>query len=548
MRRPRARRRGQQVRERPKRVLASKKAIREFMDRPRRDLRKLKELSDARIEERMRALPIRPPVWDVLDRVQKICFLIGAKYGYAFLILDTGMGKTLLSCALLLYFREMGDVNAGLVLVPTRANKIEWAREVRKYRLKGWIPKDFTLDVLAGSSADKWAQLEEGTAYLTVETVGGFTRMVSDLKQKEKKNGDKVWVLVPNRSRVEKMIRYMDGVWIDESTTVKGGRSTIAWRVLKKMRDRVWCLFPMTGTPMGRDPTDLWAQSYLADKGEALGDTLSLFRAALFNQSEPDEWGAITYTFPKRNEAVLNRMLAHSAIEYEVDESDLPEVQVIPKFVTLPGEAMAHYQEAREALYKSKGNVQEMQNAFLKMRQISSGFVGYYDDEEGKRAQFEFPFNPKLEYLMALLKEIRQGPRYKRIVFCDFVFTGSMIERELKREGIPYARIWRGTKDIDAERDRFEQDDECCTLVLNNQMGGYGLNLQIARYGIYHEPPVSSILAKQTRRRFERQYSDVLKKFLYRLMVRDTMDEQIYRWHAEAGGLWQAVLRGRVRV
>lgn len=530
----------------PKRVLASRKAVQEFLNRPRRDLRKLKDLSDARIEERMQALPIKPPVWDILSREQKVCFLIGAKYGFAVFLLDTGMGKTLLTCALLLYFQDLGDVNAALVLVPTRANKTEWMREVRKYRRKGWIPDDFSACMLRGSSDEKWKTLEDSFALLTVETVGGFTRMVTDLKP-HKEIPDK-FVLRPNRAKVDQMIRFMDGVFIDESTTIKGGRKTIAWRVLKKMRDRVYCLFPMTGTPMGRDPTDLWAQFYLADKGATLGETLGLFRAALFNASDPDQYGKITYTFPKKNEATLNRMLAHTSIQYEVDESDLPAIVRIDKFVTLPGEAMAHYNEAREALYKSKGNVREMQNAFLRMRQISSGYVGYKDDEEGKKAHFGFPFNPKLEYLMALLQEIRQGPRYKRIVFCDFVFSGSMIERQCQLNDIPYARIWRGTKDIDAQRDKFENDDRCCTLILNNMMGGYGLNLQIARYGIYFEAPVSSILAKQTRRRFERQHSTVGTKFLYNLLVRDTMDEAILKWHAQAGSLWDAVLRGKARV
>lgn len=526
----------------PRRVLASRAAVRGFLERPRRDLRKLKDLTDSRIEERCRALPITPPVWDVLSREQKICFLIGAKYGFAVFLLDTGMGKTLLSVALLLYFNELGDVNSALVLVPTRANKVEWIRECRKYAAKGWIPADFSTLLLRGSSVQKWEALRGSTALLTVETVGGFTRMVSEMVE-AKKGKNK---LRPSKPKVAEMIRLMDGVFIDESTSIKGGRTTIAWRVLKKMRERAYCMFPMTGTPMGRDPTDLWAQFFLADGGATLGETLGLFRQALFDATPPDPWGRIKYKFPRRNTKLLNRLLAHSSIQFEVDEADLPRLTIINKHVTLPDEIDTHYQEARKALHAAKGNVQEMRNVFLRMRQISSGFVGYHDDEEGKRAQFEFPFNPKLDYLLALLQEMRQGPSYKRIVFCDFVFSGSIISRELTKLKIPHARIWRGTKNIEAERDRFETDPACSTLILNNQMGGFGLNLQVARYGIRFEAPVSSILAKQTRRRFERQHSTVQHKFLYNLLVRDTVDELILKWHSQAGNLWEAVLKGKV--
>jgi SNF2 family DNA or RNA helicase len=179
------------------------------------------------------------------------------------------------------------------------------------------------------------------------------------------------------------------------------------------------------------------------------------------------------------------------------------------------------------------------------MRQISSGFVGYFDDDLGKRAEFEFPFNPKRELLLSTIESIR--PDRKILVFVEFVFSGSAIGRELEKMGIGFSRLWSGTKDTDAAISKWLHDPECQVFIVNNQMA-IGGNWQVAKYGIYYESPVSPIMRKQSRRRFERQDSEHDKVFQYDLLVRGTMDEAILKWHAEGEGLFDAIIRGRAKV
>jgi SNF2 family DNA or RNA helicase len=97
-------------------------------------------------------------------------------------------------------------------------------------------------------------------------------------------------------------------------------------------------------------------------------------------------------------------------------------------------------------------------------------------------------------------------------------------------------------KDGDQARDKFKHDPKTQALVLSNAAGGYGLNLQNAKYGIYYESPVGAILRKQTEKRFDRQFSLHKTVMLYDLIVRGTVDQSILNFHAEGRSLWKAIL------
>jgi superfamily II DNA or RNA helicase len=110
-----------------------KKAIEQFLDRPRDDLRDWKNLSDEELDGLMETLPVMPPIWYTLRKEQKVCFLIGAMRRRAAFWVDTGMGKTLLTIALARYFRRLDVVDTVLVLVPYKIVKDSWEREIQKW-------------------------------------------------------------------------------------------------------------------------------------------------------------------------------------------------------------------------------------------------------------------------------------------------------------------------------------------------------------------------------------------------------------------------------
>jgi SNF2 family DNA or RNA helicase len=514
----------------------ARRAVVKFLERPRDDYRPFKKFSEAKLQRLCDRLPIKPPIWYKLNGDQKVCFVIGAEVGRFCFWADTGTGKTLLSIALIRYFRKLGYLDRCIVLVPNKVNKYEWAREVRK-----WAPKTGCV-VLKGSSLTKWQQVEESDAPIIIETYAGLVRMVATLT-KVKKKKKIIHKLVIDRKQVNRLARVVQGIILDESIMVvaKRRRGSLMHRVCRQISAQGDIAFALNATPHGRDPTDLWGQMRIVDLGETLGETLGLFRAAFYTETA-NFWGGAEYTFKKKMGPELNRILAHRSIRIEADESTLPTRVPLRKYVSLPDDAQVLYERARGELISAHGNFREMNNAFLRMRQISSGFIGYYDDEMGTKAKYQFAQNPKLDMLTSLIESVQFD--HKSIVFHDFVFSGALIERKLKDMGVGYVRLKDSKEDPLELLDRFDRDKKCRVFILNN-FEGYGLNLQAAGYGFYFESPVPVIKRKQTERRLIRQHSRLKRKFIYDLIVQGTLDERILDFHAEGKDLFEVVVNGR---
>ncbi len=247
------------------------------------------------------------------------------------------------------------------------------------------------------------------------------------------------------------------------------------------------------------------------------------------------------YKFNKKKDGVLHNFIANSSISYPADEGSLPKCVEIIKEVKLPGDAGAYYQRMRDQLQMARGNFNEMNNAFVRMRQISSGFMGYEDDETGEKAKFEFPDNPKLDLLLSSINEI--DPDEKIIVFFDFNYSGERILKELTKQKISALLMYGKTKDVALVRDQFLKDKKKRVLLLQNKLG-IGINVQVSRYNFFFESPVSAIDRKQCVGRFVRQHSLFKTVFQYDLVMKDTVDYDVLKFHREGGDLFESIVRG----
>lgn len=505
-----------------------------FLERDRRDFREYKKLTDEQLEERMLKLPVKPPIYYKLTLLQKVCFIIGAETQRFCFLNSTGTGKSLLSIALIRYFRRLGILKKALILVPNKINKYEWEAELKKHS-----PKSSSL-VLDGSTKQKWDNLNQSDALFVFETYAGMTRMVCNLEQRKKKKKI-VPMLVPDPKKLALLAKHFGGLVCDESTRV-GHHTSLPFRFCRKLSKTAPVVFTMTGTPFNRDPSLLWAQLYLVDNGFTLGETLGLYRSIFCNETENFFSGMPEYNFNKKQETLLHDFIANSSISYPADEGSLPQCVEIIKEVKLPSDAGSYYDKMREQLQASRGNFNEIKNAFVRMRQISSGFMGYEDDETGEKAKFEFPDNPKLDLLMSLLGEM--DPDDKVIVFFDFNYSGERILNELKQQKIDALLMYGKTKDTALVRDQFLKDKKKRVLLLQNKLG-IGINVQVSRYNIFFESPVSAIDRKQCVGRFVRQHSAFKTVFQYDLVMKDSVDLDILRFHKEGGDLFEAIVRGQ---
>lgn len=504
------------------------------MDRPRDDHGNFMRLTDAALEIRMREdLPFKPPVWYQLRRHQRAMVLLGAMHKRFAFFADTGTGKTYASIAIMRYLMETDDARRWLVLVPNLSNKYEWKKQFAKHS-----PKT-RYEVLEGSTPDKWGQLAEKQSDVYIETYSGLMHLLCDIKEdkRKRKTGNR---MVPNETRVRKLQDLMEGVVCDESTFAKENDG-LPYRLCARLARTARAFFVLTGTPFGRDPLDVWSQMQLVDHGYTLGESLGLFRQAFFIGTD-NYWGGREWTFDDTKADLLNEFLAHRSITVEADPADKPEYVPVRVKVDLPRDAETYYEQARDQIKRAQGDYYEMRNAFMRARQLSSGFVGYRKEENGEKAQYIFTEQPKLDALEDYVTNVID-PRYKFIVFHEFRVSGNAICNMLRSAGIGHRLLNGDTADHEAVSMDFEFDPDVRGLVLNNQAGGYGLNLQIAKYGLYYEAPLSAIIRRQTEARFHRQFSPHRRVYGVDFITRGTADETILSYHAEGKRLWRSILK-----
>lgn len=501
--------------------------IRRFLDRVCRDYRRLNKMTEPQLEIACRWLPRLPLKWPHLARDQKISVLVAISRPRFAIWSDPSCGKTLIAMVAADYHRQAGKLRRVLVLVPRRANKEEWSLQAQEH-----CPH-LGCVVLRGSSEEKWRQLRDSSSLFVVETYAGFARMVC-----YEQDGR----LQPDCDLLEELAARFSGVICDESSELGGGaavtRQSLIFRLVRRLSRRAFMFLALSGTPFGRDPSLLWAQMYLVDHGETLGRSLGLFKAAFFGAA--DYWGKQKFLADRRRD--LHRLLANGSIRFTVAESEVPRRRPLRRYVGIPVEQQDWLRRFYDTLWHDPDR-RRKESAFLRIRQLSSGFVGFVDDESGERAQVVFAENPKLEALCDLALSIPAD--YQFLVFHEWIVSGEWIAREFSRLGISHSVLRGNTADPKGMLQSFRRGDSRA-MIINHKSGDFGLNLQMARYSIHYESPLSAITRKQTEMRTIRRHSRHDWVAIIDLLMKGTMDERVLEFHAEGRDLFAAILDGRI--
>lgn len=509
------------------------RAIKEFLEAPRNDFSWVKAISESELDEAIASLDPKPRFSIPLMKHQKACFLVGIAEPKFLFFLEMGLGKTILTLELLTYFYQQRKFNKGIVLAFNEVGAYVWADEIDNREYK--IP--YTL-MVEDSSIKKWQSHTKVKTGLIITTYPGLVAMVSE-RVRSKGKGK----LLPHLDLIRRFHADYNALVLDESTRT-ANHQALTFQVVKKIAQNVDIKYALSGRPFGRDPTPLWGQFNIIDGGDTLHPTISMFREAFFTKKK-NYWSGSAFSFDwqfdKSKEEELARIVKNRSIICTADEcTTLPPITRIIRRVSLPEEAESYYKKLIVSLRKAEGDFTETKNIFLRMRQISSGFLGVVSDETGERVQVEFDKNPKLDLLMTLVGEIPEGR--KAIIFYDYTWSGKKIHETLNELGIKNEWIWSGTKDYRKARDNFVNPKGVNILVVNNKIGAYSLNLQAASITLFYEAPVSSIERDQAEKRTHRTGQDK-HCFIYDLVVKGTVDERILSFYKEGGDLFKAILK-----
>lgn len=512
-------------------------AIDEYLDRELDSHVGLKQLTAEELDAELAALNPKPVLYPGMRLHQKACFLLGVAYPKFSFWLDMGTGKTLLALMLLRYWYQIGVLRRAIIFVTSDKAFPTWEAQIERFGV------DVPYVVLDGSSVDKWEQLYNLKEGFVIVTYPGAVAMTSESVVVK---GKRKWQL--NDKRAATLAKWADGFVLDESTKA-GHRTSLTYKLIARLKRRAKVRYNLAGRPFGRDPTMLWVQQYLVDDGESLGETQGLFEAAFFTAKK--NWAAEKFggprgkyakelKFKKSMQPQLSAMAQHRSITYSADECiDLPPVQFIEETVSFSVEALEYYRSMVKQAIKARGNLREMENVFLRMRQISSGFVSMKDDSE--RVEIEFEENPKLDRLLELAEALPDDR--KMLISYEFTRTGKLIYEQLQELGLDPIWIWSGNKDYAHDMRRFQKDKKCGACVLNNRIGAYSLDgLQVANYGVVFESPLSGIDREQLEKRLVRD-GQLHKVFWYDLLVKGSVDQKIRSYHADGKSLFEALLR-----
>ncbi len=463
---------------------------------------------------------------------QLVCLVLGVLFPQFMYLLDMGTGKTLVLLYLLRHF--LGEGKQALVLVPSAVNVESWVKQIKIHA------PDLSYQKLIGSAAER-SELIETDADLCLMNYKGLevymTELVKGKKGKQKH--------VPVDKKVRAFVQRFSRIVMDESHKL-GSAESLVYRLANRVAKNCDVRYGSTGTLFGRDPMKSWSQFRIVDGGETLGETLAMFRQATCN-GKANFWGGIDWKFRPESEALVHRMIQHRSIRYEDSEcGDLPKLVEQIVGVDLSTEAKLYYNRAIQNLKEARGNYQSLNNPFLRLRQITAGFVGL-QDEDDERAEIVFEDNQKLEALEGLLENVPVGS--KVIVFHEYRMSGKLIEEVFKMLNIKYAVMSGNAKNPIKEYNRFLDDASCHGLIANTASGGTGVDaLQtVSRYVVSYELPVNPSDFKQARKRVHRT-GQKGRVYHYILQARGTVDEKVKKFIDEGRNLFSSVVEGKAQL
>lgn len=515
--------------------MLAKSKVQEFLARELDDLTWIKHLSDkdlwGLIQENApgQRFVVKP------YRHQLEMFLIGLYIPNFLYFAEMGLGKTSVILNLLLHYRTNALINSALVCVPNVANIQNWVDEAAYH-----VP-DLPVTPLFGSTEERAATLERVKNTVFVINYQGLVYLCTGKKPpsqvKKKKSTDRARVV--DIERVTNIAKGIDALVLDESQEIRSWTSTV-YKITRSLSSVTKYRFALTGTPMGRDPHHLWPQFYVIDHGATLGGTLGIFREAYFKRSI-GHWGEHKYKLLPGAKKAISRALLNSSIRYKTaDCVDLPKQVFSDIKIPMPKASLGYYHTLTKEMKTAGGNYSMVENVFIRMRQISSGFLSLKNDV-GK-INVTFQENPKLDALLGLIDATPDD--CKMVVFHEFIYTGELISKALNKAHVTHATLWGSTKDKPGAVKRFQTSPKVRVLVVNSKSGGTGLNLQIANYVVFFEQPVDPITHSQAVKRCHR-IGQTKTVFYYNLLMLSTVDIKISGYLKEGRDLLRAVVDGK---
>lgn len=414
------------------------------------------------------------------------------------LLIDLGMGKTVISATVACERLGDWDVDKVLIVAPLRVANTTWPDELRNWHhLAG-----YRFSVITGDEPTR---------------IAAVNRRAS--------------IYIVNRENIPWLVDHWGKHWpyemviIDESTSFKDYKTTRFKKMaLLRKHNKVKYLIELTASPAAESYEHFFGQIYLLDGGKRFGQYITKFRDKYFDFNK--------YTFK-----LTLKEGAKEEIEDKISDITLAMKaedwlgQTKPHYVThhytLPSKVRNQYAKMmKDFLLEVDGDVIEAQGAASlasKLRQISSGFLyRVQDDYNEDTGEFETMRDAKRlhkERIAELLRLIEECPDENLLIAYHFKESLDML-----KQALPKATVM----DKAGKCVKKWNEGKIKLLLAHPQSAGHGLNLQKGgRRIIFYEMPYSLEYYEQFVGRLNRQ-GQTKTVYVHHLIGRDTQDTLVY--------------------
>ena len=485
-------------------ALISKRAIYQYSNRDFNSFLWMKKLKEHELLEELNRLKVKPQFKTKPWLHQLVCFFIGLTEPRFLFLLDMGSGKSKLIMDLITQYQREKKVTRALVTVPRLINIGSWEEDIHTHsELEPILCIGKTIE-------EKWDTLMTGQGDLALVDYQGLCLAVCD-----KKKGK----LTKNPKKMKMLRERFDFVGLDESHKLKN-HENLWFSVVRDLTASSPYVYATTGTLFNKDPEDVWSQFYLVDQGETFGENLGLFRDTFFEEKS-GAWKKERHFLPSQR-PLLNQMIQNKSVRYNEREfSDVPDSVQIRRLLDFGEEQREHYLNALEGLISANGQLADLDAAWFRMRQITSGYLQWKDDH-GQHT-IHFKDNPKLEALEELLDECGDA---KMVISHEYTESGRLITEMLKTKKIGHVWLYGGSKkDPIGMRRQFLDDPDCRVFVMNSESGGTGLDglQKVCKYMVLYESPATPTPRRQVMKRVHRP-GQKERAYFYDLTIRRSVD------------------------
>jgi len=314
---------------------------------------------------------------------------------------------------------------------------------------------------------------------------------------------------------------------IDESTTIKNPSAKRTKSILSLAKDAKYRRI-MTGSPVTKNPLDLFSQCYFLDPFHLDFSSYYAFRNRYAEMKTLHMHGrSIQVVDSYKNLDELSVQL--KTFSYRVlkeDCLDLPDKIFIKRQISLtPDQRKLYDQMKKQALAILEGKVSSTQNALTQLMRLQQITCGHFTDDNGSTQPVA---NNRIAELMDILEDV-EG---KAIIWAHYQYDIKNIIKEVEKVYGPGSVVdYYGLTPKEVRQDHiksFQDDPKCRFFIGTPATGGYGITLTAANTVIYYSNGYDLEKRLQSEDRAHRLGQK--KPVLYiDINAEDTVDEKIVK-------------------